>query len=475
MTTLEFLSKESVQAIHSVSMQVLETTGVKVENQNALELLSESGCVVEKRSVKFPSTLVKEVLQNVPKSFDLYTRDGKESFTIGSDNVLFNPASSAVYYKDWNAGTIRKGTSKDVVALIQLVDRLEHIKLQSTALIASDVPETISDFHRLFLSLKYSSKPIVTGAFRKEGVPDMERLLTSIVGDSESLAEKPIALFDCCPLSPLVWGDLSCQNLLDCASARIPAEIVPAPLMGATSPVTLNGTIVQSNVETLSGIVIAQLANPGVPVVYGGAPGSFDMKHATPRFGAVEALVVACALAQMGKYYGIPTHGYLGASDSKIEDSQSGFESALGIMLGALARINVVSGPGMLGQLNCQSLEKLVIDNEICGSAYRLTRGIDLEDLDVVADLLEAVGPGGNYLGQKHTSKRFRSEHFMPSDVLCRLMPDKWLESGSKTALARANERVTTLLHDYTYEAPENLEKLELVYDQLMKKYSSSE
>lgn len=472
MTTLEFLSKESIQTIHSVSMQVLETTGVKVENQNALDLLSESGCVVEEQSVKVPSSLVKEVLQKVPESFDLYSRDGKKSFTIGSNNVVFNPGSSAVYYKDWNTGTIRKGTSKDVVALTQLIDRLEHIKLQSTALIASDVPETISDFHRLFLSLKYSPKPIVTGAFRKEGVQDMEKLLVSIVGDSETLTEKPMAIFDCCPLSPLIWSDLSCQNLLDCASARFPAEIVPAPLMGATSPVTLNGTIVQSNVETLSGIVIAQLANPGTPVIYGGAPGSFDMKHATPRFGAVEALVVACALAEMGKYYGIPTHGYLGASDSKIEDSQSGFESALGIMLGAIARINVVSGPGMLGQLNCQSLEKLVIDNEICGSAYRLARGIDLEDLDVVANLLEVVGPGGNYLGQKHTSKRFRSEHFMPSDVLCRLMPDKWRESGSKTTLARANEKVTSLLRDYTYEAPDNLEELELTYEQLVKKYS---
>jgi trimethylamine--corrinoid protein Co-methyltransferase len=472
MTTLGFLSKESIQAIHSVSLQILETTGIKVENPKALELLSKSGCVVEGQSVKVPSSLVKNALQKVPKSFDLYTRDGKKSYTIGSDNVVFNPGSSAVYYKDWNSGTIRKGTSKDIVALTKLVDRLEHIKLQSTALIASDVPETVSDFHRLFLSLKFSSKPIVTGAFRKEGVPDMEKLLASIVGNPEALTEKPIAIFDCCPLSPLVWSDLSCQNLLDCASARIPAEIVPAPLMGATSPITLNGTIVQASVETLSGIVIAQLANPGTPVIYGGAPGSFDMKYATPRFGAVEALVVACALAEMGKYYGVPTHGYLGASDSKIEDSQSGFESALGIMLGALTRVNVVSGPGMLGQLNCQSLEKLVIDNEICGSAYRLTRGIDLEDLDVVANLLEVVGPGGNYLGQKHTSKRFRSEHIMPSNVLCRLMPDKWLESGSKTAQMRANEKVSSLLQDYTYEKPENLAELENAYDQLAKKYS---
>jgi trimethylamine--corrinoid protein Co-methyltransferase len=470
MTTLRFLSKENIQAIHSTTLQVLETTGIKVENRDALELLSEAGCIIEEQSVIIPSSLVKEILQKVPKSFEIHSREGKKSYSIGADSVLFNPGSSAIYFADWNSGKIRKGTSNDIITLTQLVDTLEYFKLQSTALIASDVSETISDFHRLFICLKYSSKPIVTGAFRKKGVKDMLRLLEAVVGGSESLANKPIAIFDCCPLSPLIWSDLSCQNLLDCASARIPAEIVPAPLMGATSPVTLNGTIVQSNVETLSGIVIAQLANPSTPVIYGGAPGSFDMKYATPRYGAIEALMVACAAVEMGKYYGIPTHGYLGTSDSMIEDSQSGFESAVGIMLGALSRINVVSGPGMLAHLNCQSLEKLVIDNEICGSAYRIIKGIDFEDLNAVSGLLNAVKPGGNYLGQKHTSKRLRSEHLMPSDVICRLMPDKWLNAGSKSVLVRANEKVTSLLQDYTFEEPMYLDELEQTYSKLTKK-----
>ena len=472
MPTLEFLSKESIHAIHSATLQVLETTGIRVENRTTLQLLQDAGCVVEKQSVKIPPSLVIEALQKAPSSLNLYTRNGERSYSIAEDNVLFNPGSSAVYFKDPSSGMARKGTSKDVIALTQLVDILEHIKLQSTALIASDVHETISDFHRLFISLKYSSKPIVTGAFRKEGAKDMQMLLQVVVGGSDNLAKKPIAIFDCCPLSPLVWSDSSCQNVLDCATAGIPAEIVPAPLMGATSPVTLNGTIVQSNAETLSGIVIAQLASSGTPVIYGGAPGTFDMKYATPRFGAIEAMMVACASAEMGKYYSIPTHGYLGTSDSIIEDSQSGFESALGIVLAALARINVVSGPGMLAHLNCQSLEKLVIDNEICGSAYRLVRGIGFEDLDIVAKLLNVVGPGGNYLGQKHTSKRLRSEHLMPSDVLCRLMPDKWLSQGSKSMLARANEKVTSLLQDYTYEEPMNLDELEQTYDKLMKRYN---
>ena len=472
MPTLEFLSKESIQSTHSTTLDVLETTGIRVENRTALQLLRDAGCVVEEQLVKIPSSLVIEALQKAPNSFNLYTRNGEKSYSIAKDNVLFNPGSSAVYFKDQNLRMVRKGMSKDVIALTQLVDMLEHINLQSTALIASDVPETISDFHRLFISLKYSSKPIVTGAFRKEGVKDMQMLLEVAVGGPENLANKPIAIFDCCPLSPLVWNDSSCQNVLDCATAGIPAEIVPAPLMGATSPVTLNGTIVQSNAETLSGIVIAQLANSGTPVIYGGAPGTFDMKYATPRFGAIEAIMVACASAEMGKYYSIPTHGYLGTSDSIIEDSQSGFESALGIVLAALARINVVSGPGMLAHLNCQSLEKLVIDNEICGSAYRLMRGIDFEDLDIVANLLNVVGPGGNYLGQKHTSKRLRSEHLMPSDVLCRLMPDKWQSEGSKSMLARANEKVTSLLQDYTYEEPMNLDELEQTYDKLMKRYN---
>jgi trimethylamine--corrinoid protein Co-methyltransferase len=473
MIALRFLSQADLDSIHSATLEVLAKTGVVIKNEIALELLDDAGCIVEGRRVKIPSSFVEESIRKAPSSFNLYNRNGTKACTIGSANIIFNPGSTAVYFKDRKTREIRKGKLADCVELVQLVENLQHIQAQSTALVPSDVPEQLSGLFRFYIILKNSIKPIVTGAFRKEGVGNMKLLLEAVVGSSEELTRKPRAIFDCCPTSPLTWDDVSLQHLIDCSVSGIPAELVPAPLLGATSPITIQGTLVQSNAEILSGIVISQLMNPGTPIIYGGATGSFDMKYATPRFNAVEAILAACASCEIGKHYGLPTHAYLGTSDAKTEDSQSGFESGIGVVLGALSGINVISGPGMLAQLNCQSLEKLVIDNELCGSAYRFSRGIDFEDIDIITDLISKVGSGGQYLNQKHTSKKLRSEHFMPSDVICRLTANSWIEGGSKNTFDRAREKVNAILLNHTHEDPEQIEELDQTFDEIKKKYNS--
>ncbi len=473
MTSIRFLSKDKIDSIHHASLEVLEKTGIQVKNKDALSLLKENGCTVDSHKVLIPTSIVEESIKKAPASFELFMQNGKKSIEVGSDSVFFNPGSSAVYFKDRRTREIRKGTLEDCVELVQLVEYLEHLKAQSTALVPSDVPEILSGLYRLYIVLKYSNKPIITGAFRKEDVMSMKQLLEVITGNPEELARSPRAIFDCCPISPLTWDDTASQHLMDCTSSGIPVALVPAPLMGVTSPITIQGTLILTNAEILSGVVISQLMNPGTPIVYGGATGSFDMKYVTPRFSAVEAMISACASSELGKNYGLPTHAYLGTSDSKIEDSQSGFESGVGLTLGALFRINVISGPGMLAQLNCQSLEKLVIDNELCGSAYRFSRGIDFEDVEVIVDLMANVGASGDYLKQKHTSQKLRSEHFMPSNVIDRLTGDSWKQAGSKSTLQRAKERVETILQDYSYETPDYIEELERTFEQLKKKYEA--
>ncbi len=450
MITFQFMSNDDLQSIHEATLIVLEQTGVKVFNGSAIELLREAGCTIDENRVRFPSSLVEESIGKVSSTFDMFTHTGDKSWTIGSDKVIYNPASSAVFFKDPVTREIRKGTSGDIKKIMYLVESLEHIEFQSTALVPSDAPEPISGLYRLYLALKNSNKPIVTGAFSKEGLSEMKVLLEVIAGGPDELSDKPRAIFDCCPTSPLTWGDTASQNLLDCAESGIPAAIVPAPLSGATSPITIHGTLVQINAEILAGVIISQLKNPGTPIIYGGAPGSFDMRYATPRFGAMEAMMTSCASTQIGRHYGFPTHSYMGASDSKMVDAQSGFESGMGMILGALARVNVISGPGMLAHLNCQSLEKLVIDNEICGTAFRLIKGFAVESIDVITELISKVGYDGDYLRQKHTSKKLRSEHFMPSGLIDRLSTESWIEGGSISLLDRASEAVSDLLSKHT-------------------------
>jgi len=476
MISLHFLADDVIVSIHKSTIRVLEETGLRVSNEEARNLLVKEGCTTNGDIVKIPKALVEDSIQKVPSNFAMYNFEGEKSWQVGLDRVIFNPASSAVYFKDRETQDIRKGKVADVVELVRLVEGLEYVGFQSTALVPSDVPEPISGHYRLFLTLMNSTKPIVTGAFSKDGLNEMKLMLEVVTGGSDELARRPRAIFDCCPTSPLTWGDTACQNLMDCADAGIPAAIVPAPLSGATSPITIHGTLIQSNAEILTGVVLSQLKRPGSPIIYGGAAGSFDMKYGTPRFGAVEAMMTSCASAELGKHYGFPTHSYLGGSDSKAVDAQSGYESGLGFILGALARINVISGPGMLAHLNCQSLEKLVIDNEICGTAFRLIRGVGVETIEAITELISNVGSDGDYLRQKHTSKMLRSEHFMPSSLIDRLSTDSWRAEGSKDILERARERVSYILKDHSpIDLSPDLEKeMKSVMEKVAAKYKVS-
>jgi len=468
------LEREEIEEIHSSTMKILERVGVEVRNENALKLLGENGCEVEDRRVKIPEELATECLKKAPSEIELYSRDGDKTLLIGGDNVVYNPGSAAIYVLDSETGEIRRGTSRDLEKLVRLADALEHIEAQSTAIVPSDVPEVVADLYRLYIVLRNSDKPIITGAFSKRGLIDMAEMLNAAVGGPEELRRRPRAIFDCCPTSPLIWGDVTAQNLIDLADRGIPAEIIPAPQIGATSPATLAGTLVQSNAEIITGIVITQLRRAGTPIVYGGSPTLFDMRYATARLGAIEAMMTACAGAEIGKYYGLPTHGYLGLSDSKVVDGQSCFESALGILMAALTGVNVVSGPGMLVEENCQSLEKLVIDDELCAMAYRLLEGIDVDEETLALDVIEKVGPGGHYLGERHTMKHFRRERYIPSDVVCRLTIDAWRKAGSKDIITRAKERVERLLREHQPKPmpEERAQALEEVLNSIFKRYN---
>ena len=473
MPRIRFLSRSDVETIHSASLEVLEKTGVMVKNPDAVKLLKDVGCRVESQVVQIPTSVVEACLKTAPSSIALHMRDGNGSFQVGGDRVVYNPGSAAIYYIDRDSGEMRRALSQDLIELVRLVDALDHIHAQSTAMVPADVPDAISDLYRLYIILKNSSKPIVTGAFTKEGLLDMKRMLEVVVGSAEELARAPRAIFDCCPSSPLMWSDVTCQNLIDCAEHGIPAEIISAPQMGATSPVSIAGTLVQSNAEFLSGFVISQTVASGAPVVYGGSPVAFDMRCCTAPDGAVESMIATCAAAEIGKHYGLPTNAYLGLTDSKVVDAQNGFESGLGIFLAALTRVNIVSGPGMIATESCQSLEKLVMDNEICGMAYRLIDGVSLEGPALAADVIAKVGPGGHFLAEKHTRENLMREQFMPSGVFCRLTPDSWRNSGSKNSVDRAKEMVDKLLTEHVPKPlpPDAEERLDRVFKEILARH----
>jgi trimethylamine--corrinoid protein Co-methyltransferase len=459
-------------------MKLLEEVGVKVYNDTALKLLADAGVDVDfdSKLARIPQNLVKESLVKAPSTIRLYSRDGKHDRVLEGNRVTYNPGSTALSILDSKTNETRRPLSRDLVDLVRLTDALEYVKAQSTALVVSDVPEAIADRFRLFIVLKNSPKAIITGTFSVDGFYDMKRMLEAVVGSEKELARRPMAIFDTCPSAPLKWSALLSQNLIDCAKFRIPAEIISMPQLGATGPATLAGSLVQHNAEFLSGLVMAQLTNPGTPVIYGGSPTTLDQRYATARLGAIETIMLGCSYAQIGKYYGLPTHMYLGLSDTKVVDAQCGFESGIGIVLGALAGINVISGPGMLDFESCQSLEKLVIDNTICGMALRLVDGVRIDDETLAVDLIRKVGPGGIYLAEKHTLEWFRKEQFMPSELIDRQERKAWKAAGSKNIVQRASEIVKKTLKEHEPEPlAQDIEKdLYNVVKDIMKQHKIS-
>lgn len=445
---LELLDRLLVDRILGEAFALLADPGIRVSAPEAIELLDAAGARIDQDVVHIPESLALSALETAPREFWLHDRAGQPVVHYGGDHVHFDPGSSCLNILDPDTLHPRLAKADDLVRLIQVTETLEQYAAQSTAMVCNDVPSEIGDLYRLLLVLMYSSKPIVTGAFSAATLQRMIDLLAADSGSLEALKRTPRAVFDVCPSPPLHWTDFAAHNLLLLARAGVPAELISMPLAGATGPVTLVGSVVQHAAETISGITIHQLAAPGAPVVWGGAPAIFDMRSGGTPMGAIETAMLDVACAQIGKSLGLPTHTYLVATDSKLVDAQAGMESSISAAMGTLAGINMISGAGMLDSLACHSIEKLVIDAEIIASAQRLATGIEVRTESLATAMFAQTGLRGDFLSLKETRALFRSEQHFPSEVIDRSIGDE-MQSQPTDTFCRARQRVRELLGSY--------------------------
>jgi len=462
---IRFLNDELIIKIISEAKEILCTLGIEIHNNNILSLLSDSGAKIDfdKFHVVFTEDIINKSLETVPGSFKLYDVHGKQTHDFSGHNIHFTPGSAALNILAPNSKEIRKPVTKDYVEYVKIINQLKNIASQSTAFIPADVHQNISDSYRLFLSLLYSEKPIVTGAFTIDSFEVMKNFLIAVRGSEEELRQKPLSVFSCCPTSPLKWSDVTSQNVIDCARYSIPVEFISMPLSGFVAPVTLTGSLIQHTVETLSGVVISQLSNPGTPILYGGSPAIFDVRYETTPMGAIETMMIDCAYNEIGKYLGIPTQAYISLSDSKQIDLQAGLETGMGATFAALSGINNISGPGMIDFESCISLEKLVIDNEVCGMLFRMLEGIEPKEDFPALPLFEELLNEEHLLISKHTRKYLRDEHYFPGPVINRANRSRWQDEGSSTLEDRAQKEVKKLLESYEPSSLSNKIKKELI------------
>ncbi len=471
---LQLLSEELVERILGEAYQLMMEPGIKVLSVEARRMLLDAGAqsTPDETILRLPETLVRQAIATVPSEFTLYDRDAQPAIHFGGNDVHYDPGSSGVHILDPETLEHRPSQSADLIRIVKLAEMLPQYDAQSTAVVCNEIPKQIGDLYRLYLVLLFSKKPIITGAFTAQTTRAMIDMLAIYAGGSQELARRPLAVFDVCPTPPLIWSPFGAQNLIDLARAGVPAEIVSMPLAGAGGPVTLVGSVVQHAAECLSGMTIHQLANPGAPVIWGGAPAIMDMRQGTTPMGAIETAMIDASYAQVGKALGFPTHAYLGASDAKLVDAQAGLESGITAVLGALAGINMISGAGMLDFLACFSPEKLVVDAEAIGMAKRLLGGVRTPTETLATAMFEGIQFKADFLKQKVTKQLFSQEQYLPTPVIDRGSIRTWMQSGGLDTFARARQRAASLTA--AYQRPAAAPELEAELHQLVASLAQS-
>ena len=446
--TLRFLSDELITQILGEARDLLKTLGVTIHNQELLAVLGDHGAKIDMAAehVKLTDDLIDQSLKTAPGSFQLFDVLGNQTHDFSGNNVHFVPGSAAINIHDNTTGEIRRPTTADYIRYAKLMGGMENIAAQSTAFIPSDVADPIADSYRLFLSLLFCEKPVVTGAFSGAGFGAIRDLQLIVRGNAEALKQKPLTILSACPTPPLKWTAAASQNLVDCAKASIPVEYISMPLSGFMAPVTLVGSLIQHTAETISGVVISQVSNPGTPLLYGGAPAIFDMRYETTPFGAIETMMIDCAYIEIGKSLGLPTQVYTSMSDAKRLDAQAGLETAMGATLGALAGANSISGPGILDFINTLSLEKLVVDNEICGMTFRMLRGIEPRDDFPARSIFEEFLRERHLIIADHTLRHMKDQIRFPGPIIDRANRARYEDEGQTTLQERASGEVERLI-----------------------------
>ncbi|NLH28050.1 MAG: trimethylamine methyltransferase [Syntrophomonadaceae bacterium] len=444
------LSQEQISQIHKATLEVLSNTGVEISNKTAQELLANAGARVEKERnrVYLPAELVEKSIGSAPSEVLLAGREEKNDLLLRGKRVYLGTGGTALNVLDLN-NTRRPSTLEDCRNTAKLVDALDNIHFFVLPVYPNELPKEEVDVNRFYSAMQNTTKHIMGGVYTIEGIRKVIKIAEKIAGGPDKLRERPFISMITCIMSPLKFDDTYTELMLEVARQGIPLATPPCPMAGATGPVTLAGTLVQQNAEALAGIVLTQQVNPGTPVLYSAVPTTVDIRTMDFLFGSVEMGLLNAAISQVAQFYNLPIYSTSGVTDSKIPDVQAGYEKATTALLCALAGSNYVHDcAGLIERGMTVSFAQYVIDNEINGMVMRAVRGIDVNTESLAVDVINKVGPAGNYIAEQHTLKYMRSEFFLPQ-VSDRQTYHRWKEQGEKDGWHRANEIAEKILANH--------------------------
>ncbi len=456
------MSEQDVKKIHETSLRVFAEVGVKVNFPEALELFRREGATVDdaKRVVKVPPDMVEEWIRQAPAVIHLCGRaeNGELDCEVGGNKVYLGTGGTALNVQDPGSTEARRSTLQDIVNMARLVDALDNIHFYMLNVYPNDIPDKDVEVNRFGAALNRTRKHIMGGVYTVEGVRNVIKMAEFIAGSPGKLRERPFISMVTCVISPLTLDETYAQLTMEAARERIPVVVPSEPLCGATAPITLAGNLVIQNVDSLAGVMLAQMTSPGAPTLYGCISSITDLRDMKYLSGAVEMGIMNAAAAQMARFYNLPAYVTAGMSDAKMNDAQAGYESAITSLMVALAGGNFIhDAAGFLEFCMTASYDKLVIDNEIIGMVMRAVEGIRVDDETLAFDLIKKVGPGGHFVSARHTRRHMRSELYRPQ-LSDRENRDRWHANGAKDIRMRATQKVNQILSQALQPAiPENI------------------
>jgi trimethylamine---corrinoid protein Co-methyltransferase len=445
--TLNVLSEADVERIHSASLTLLADYGVYSESDLILDIFSRSGARVDReaRRIRIPPELVLSGLKTAPSSFTFYGRDPQYDLQIEQGPVYFGSGgSSEPFFWDYTLGRPRSPTKDDMVACTRVGQAARHIDFVMALCSARDYPPEQIFLHEYDALIRNTQKPILYSCPDRWHTRTFIEMASVACGGEAEFRKRPPIMFFNTGISPLRIGSFS-DGMVDAIEWDVPVMITLGPMMGATSPATIAGTLVQINAEALFGIVFSQIIKPGAKVVYGPHVAVMDMTTAQCTYGSAEQTLGRAAVAQMGRHYNLPTFGLGGGVEAKLPDAEASAQAMLGLFANALSGLTLTQCLGTLASGLYGSPEMLLICDEMVHMVKRFMRGIQVTDETLALDIIQEVGHAGNYLTHDHTAQWFRKELFFP--VLFRRQSiDAWVDSGARPVVDAAHERVEQIL-----------------------------
>lgn len=424
------LNPEQIKQIHGATLEVLERTGVKMTHPGGRELLDGVGAKVDGDRVRFPAWVVEDAIRKAPSRIVLGKRNGERSVILEGDNSWFGPSLDCIDYLDPLTDERMRFTSEHCRVTATLADYLPNFTWSMIIGMADDQPPDIADRVIVRKSLTYSTKPLVFCCKDTNSERDIFEMALLICGGRDKFEKAPTIVQYSEPISPLEYYDPAVDKMIYTAENGIPLINFPAPQACGSAPATLAGTIVQGSAESLSGLVLAQAAQPGAAFIYGAFTTIMDMKTSVFSYGAPEMTLMVAAMAQMAQHYDLPFFGTAGATDAKFCDPQAAAEATFQCLSAAAVGSGLVHDcSSWMDHGSLVSPAYMVLVNEILDNVNQYMQGISVSKDSLAIDLIDQVGPGGHYLQQQHTLEHFRDIKY--SELFDRSIFAAWKEAGA--------------------------------------------